>query len=175
MPLNLSREEQKKIDRIINKLRRLDKQSLISYWITAELDEAETYNNLAWRTREYSWDPRIPELFEELAEESTKHAEILLNEYKRTYPKEKLIETDIPSIELELSLEDLEEYIRSGRLEDLVSVLMESEKIAEEIYRYLAEESSGDTKRLFEHLADVERGHYQKLKTLMESIKKEDG
>jgi len=172
LALEFSEAERRKINEIVDKLKAMDKRSIISYWITAELDEAEVYNKLAWRTREYSWDERISTLFEELARESMEHAEMLLREYKNKYHNEELVETGLPSIELELSLEDLERDIRSGRLEDLVTILMESEKLAEEIYRYLAENSSGDTGALFEHLANVEKGHYLKLKKLRDSLGK---
>ncbi|ASJ06857.1 hypothetical protein A3L08_05740 [Thermococcus pacificus] len=175
MELKFSGEEKRNLQSIIDKLKRLSPQELLSYWINAELDEAETYNTLAEIVREYSWDPKIPKLFEELARESLEHAELLLKEYRRTYGGEKLIDTGIPGIELELSMGELERYIRSGRLGDLISVLMESERMAQEIYRCLAEKSSGKTRELFEHLASIENGHYLRLKALKESLEESGG
>ncbi len=119
---------------------------------------------------EYGWDPRIPQLFEELARESLEHAEILLIEYRRTYDNAPLLKPEIPSIELELSLEKLEGYLRNGRLTDLVTVLMESERLAGEVYGYLAENSKEDSAEMFRRLADIENGHYLRLKALMDSL-----
>ena len=166
----LSQGERRTVRGIIDELKKLDSKSLLSYWINAELDEAEIYNKLAKRTREYSWDRRIPALFEKLARESAEHAEILLREYRGRYKNAGLVKTNIPSIEIELSLNDLIEYIERGRLDDLIAILMESERIAMDIYRYLAQETSGDMRELFEHLASIEEGHYTKLKELRDSI-----
>ena len=170
MELEFSEVEKQRLRSTIGELKKLSRRELLSYWISSELEEAETYTTLAGKVREYSWDPRIPKLFEELARESLNHAEILLKEYRRVYREEKLADTKVPSIKLELSVGDLERYIRSGRLEDLISVLMESERIAHEIYRHLAEESSGGARELFGYLANVEVGHYKRLKELKDSL-----
>ncbi|WP_297439124.1 ferritin family protein [Thermococcus sp.] len=166
----LSDKDKRTVREIVAELKKLDGQTLFSYWISAELDEAEIYNALAKRTREYIWDQRIPALFEKLARESAEHAEILLREYKKRYKNEGLVKTNVPSIEIELSLDDLVEYIKKGRLDDLIEILMESERIAKDLYTYLAGETSGDTKELFEHLARIEEGHYEKLKELRDSL-----
>ncbi len=166
----LSDKDKRTVREIVAGLKELDSQSLLSYWISAELDEAEIYNTLAKRTREYSWDKRIPALFEKLARESAEHAEILLREYKGRYKNGGLVKTNVPSIEIELSLDELMEYIEKGRLDDLITILMESERIARDVYIYLAGETSGDMKELFEHLARIEEGHYQKLKELRDSL-----
>lgn len=168
--VEFSEDERSRLRVIISSLAKLDRRSLMSYWITSEIEEAEVYNGLARKVMEYGWDPRIPRLFEQLARESLEHAEVLLREYKRAYGNAPLLKPEIPSIELELSLEQLENYLRNGRLEDLVATLMEGEKLASEVYEYLAEKSGDDSRELFKRLADIENGHYLRLKSLLDSL-----
>ena len=168
------REEQRThLQGIIRKLETLDEKSLISYWIKAEIDEADMYRKLAEKAKEYSWDQRIPALFLKLAEDSLKHAEILLREYKNRYHGEKLVEVDVPSIEVEITEEDLENYLRRGRLKDLLEILMEGEKLAMEIYQYLAGRSEGELAKAFRSLARIEEKHYQKLRELRKLSEKQ--
>ncbi|WP_297503631.1 ferritin family protein [Thermococcus sp.] len=165
-----SENERSRLQEMILSLSRLDGRSLLSYWITSEIEVAKTYNDLAKRVMEYGWDPRIPRLFQELARESLEHAEILLEEYRRTYDNAPLIKPGIPSIRIEFSLEKLKNYLRNGRLVDLVAVLMESEELASEVYRYLTENSNGSSTEMFRRLADNENDRYLRLKTLMDYL-----
>lgn len=51
-------------------------------------------------------------------------------------------------------------------MKDVLEIAMESEKLAETIYRKLAEEcKKEELKRVYLTLADVERGHYESLKS----------
>jgi len=170
MSLSLSESQRAEVERIVNEISKLDKKSLMSYWIAAEIDEAETYSILADRVEECSWDERIPKLFRELAQESVGHAEALLREYKTLYPGEQLVTVKLPGLEQELSMDELEGYIRNGRFRDLIEVLMKTEKIAQEVYAHLAENSSGEERKMFEKLANIEKGHYQKLLNLAKSV-----
>ncbi len=47
---------------------------------------------------------------------------------------------------------------------------MEGEKLASEVYEYLAEKSGDDSRELFKRLADIENGHYLRLKSLLDSL-----
>nr|WP_277346764.1 ferritin family protein [Thermococcus sp. 21S7] len=143
---------------------------MLSYWIGAEIDEAEMYNALAKKAEEYSWDSRVAALFRALAKESLNHAESLLTEYRQIYGGDALVDSDVPSIEVELSSEELEEYVRSGRLSDLIEVLMEGEKIARDIYAYMAERASGSLRETLLKLSEIEDGHYSRLARLREEL-----
>lgn len=58
-------------------------------------------------------------------------------------------------------------------LEDVLQNAMEAEKLAETIYRKLAEETdSEELKKAYLYLADVEKGHYERLRALYEWRKK---
>ncbi|WP_148882476.1 ferritin-like domain-containing protein [Thermococcus aciditolerans] len=164
--------EKEELGEIIKKLKTLDERSILSYWISAEIDEAEMYNRLANVAEEYSWDERIPQLFRTLAEESLNHAGILLEEYKRRYRGASLVEVDIPSLETDIGLNSLEEHLRNGNIEEVLEVLMESEKMARDVYAYLSRNSTGSTGELFGNLAKIEDGHFRRLLHLRDSLKK---
>ncbi|WP_457742691.1 ferritin-like domain-containing protein [Thermococcus sp.] len=168
--MDLQEETKQNLRRLIERLKTLDVQSVISYWINSEIEEAEMYNFLASIVREYSWDTRVEKLFLELAHESLDHAEALLREYRRLYPGSPLRRVELPSIEVEFSKTELEEKIRSGRLEDVILALIESEKFARDTYRYLEQHSPRDLKKLFHDLARIEEGHYTRLKNLLEGL-----
>ena len=79
---------------------------------------------------------------------------------------------EVPGIEVEVSREKLEEYIRTGRIGDLLEVLMEGERIARDVYKYLSERSSGEERETFERLSKIEEGHYRRLIELKRSLSK---
>ena len=170
--VEFSEDEQKRLREIISNLAGLNGRALMSYWITSEIEEAEVYNELAKRVLYYGWDPRIPRLFEELAKDNLNHAEALLREYKRTYGNAPLERPNIPGIGLEMSREKLEDNLRNGRLADLVKTLMEGEKLARDVYEYLAEKSSDDSREVFKRLANIENDHYLRLKSLLDSLER---
>ena len=169
----LSGEDKEALREIIEKLSGLDRKSLMSYWINSALEEAETYNEIARRIEYYGWDPRIPTLFEELARGALNSAEAFLEEYKRTYGNSSLAEIEVEGIPLRFSREKLNDYLRNGRLEDLLETLMDSEKLASEVYSYLSENSEGERREMFARLASIEHEHYLRLKSIMESLKRE--
>ncbi|QDA31103.1 rubrerythrin [Thermococcus indicus] len=165
-----SNNEKRELKEIIGRLSNLDERSVLSYWISAEIDEAEMYNRLANIAEEYSWDERIPIIFRKLAEESLNHAEILMAEYKRRYRGAELVSVDVPGIETGLGLRELEEHLRNGRIGEVLEVLMENERMARDVYSYLSENSDEGTREIFRNLARIEEGHYQKLARLREEL-----
>ncbi|WP_297520528.1 ferritin family protein [Thermococcus sp.] len=171
--VEFSEEEKGTIRGIVELLGKLDKRSLMSYWINSEFEEAGIYNGIAKRFAYYGWDPRVPKLFEELAKESLNSAEALLMEYKSIYGNAPLTRPEMGSITLKLSRGKLEDYLQNGRLRDLVEILMEGEKLASEIYEYLAENSKGELRGMLRRLASIENGHYLRLKALMDSLEEE--
>jgi len=165
----LSNKKRTDLRVLIERLKTLNIEQALAYWINSEIEEAEIYNDLANRVSQYSWDGRIERLLRELAKESLDHAEALLREYKRRY-KGPLPRVNLPSVEVEFSREELEEMVRNGRLEDLIRTLMESERFAMEVYGYLADSSSGELRELFSQLTKVEEGHYRRLENLLSAL-----
>jgi len=168
----LSSQKKAELRALIERLKKLRMEEVLAYWINSEIEEAEMYNSLANKVSQYSWDERIEKLFRELARESLDHAEALLREYKRRYSGP-LPQVDLPSVEVEFSEEELEEKLRNGRLEELLGILMASEKFAWEVYEYLANNAEGELRNLFAQLARVESGHYRMLENLLNALRRE--
>lgn len=84
---------------------------------------------------------------------------------------EKPVLVKLPSLEVELSEERLEEMLKKGRLKNLFEILMESEKSAAEVYTYLAENVEDfDVRDILEQLAKMEEEHYKRLKDIYKTL-----
>ncbi|WP_297519965.1 ferritin family protein [Thermococcus sp.] len=152
---------------ILNEIRKLDERQLLSYWIEGEYEEAETYWKLAERSRELGLPENVVETFKRLGDESKMHGDDLLRIYREEYGDE-LVKVSLPNVE---SLNVIGKFWKVEDLKDVLDIAMESEKLAETIYRKLAEECDRKTLReTYLKLADVERGHYETLKALRESL-----
>ena len=150
---------------VLEEIKRLDERELLSYWIKGEYEEAETYLKLAERARELGLPKEVYETFERLGKESKGHGDELYKIYREKYGDE-LVEVNAPSIE---GTHVLGKFWKVEDLEDVLINAMEAEKLAETIYRKLAEETdSEELKRVYLYLADVERGHYERLRALYE-------
>jgi rubrerythrin len=148
---------------ILNEIRKLNEKELLSYWIEGEYEEAETYWKLAGRARELGLPEDVVNTFKRLGDESKGHGDELYKIYRENY-RDKLVEVNIPNVE---SLNVLGKFWKVEDLEDVLQIAMESEKLAETIYRKLAEETKNPRLReVYLMLADVEKGHYESLKTL---------
>ena len=153
---------------LIETIKKLDERELLSYWIRGEYEEAETYLKLAERARELDLPVEVYETFEMLSRESRSHGDELYRIYRERYGDE-LAEVNVASIE---GTHVLGKFWKVSDLEDVLMAAMESEKLAETIYRKLAEETDKeDLKSIYLRLADVERGHYERLKTLYQRRK----
>ena len=157
------------LDVSIERLRKLDKESLIAYWIKGELEEAELYEELARRAKNLGLPDSLVETFRILSKESREHGERLKEIYRKTYGREPK-PPEIPPIEVYPILDRFE------RAEDAVEALqaaMESEKLAMEVYNRLAEETDDpELKELFQSLVKVEKGHYERLEGELKLLKK---
>ncbi|EEB73290.1 rubrerythrin-related protein [Thermococcus sp. AM4] len=157
------------LDVAIERLRKLDKESLIAYWIKGELEEAELYEELARRAKNLGLPDSLVETFWTLSKESREHGERLKEIYRKTYGREPK-PPEIPPIEVYPILDRFE------RAEDAVEALqaaMESEKLAMEVYNRLAEETDDpELKELFQSLVKVEKGHYERLEGELKLLKK---
>lgn len=157
----------KKISEIIEFLSKLDTKQLMAYWIDQEIKEAEMYHYLSELSKEVQWDERVPKLFFRLYQESLGHAEALLKMFKEMFPNEKPPKVDLPALEVELSKDELKELVKSKRLKDILEYLMGTEKLAHDVYRYLAEKSSDEeAKATLIWLSKIEEGHYRLLRDL---------
>ncbi|WP_457741726.1 ferritin-like domain-containing protein [Thermococcus sp.] len=157
----------KKISEIIELLSKLDTKQLMAYWIDQEIKEAEMYHYLSELSKEVQWDERVPKLFFRLYQESLGHAEALLKMFKEMFPKEKPPKVDLPALEVELSKDELKELVKSKRLKDILEYLMGTEKLAHDVYRYLAEKSPDEeAKATLIWLSKIEEGHYRLLRDL---------
>ena len=150
---------------ILNEIRELDERELLSYWIKGEYEEAETYWKLAERAKELGLPAEVVNTFKRLGDESKKHGNELYKIYRQNYGDE-LVEVKISNVE---SLNVLGKFWKVEDLKDVLEIAMESEKLAETIYRKLAEEcTKEELRKVYLALADVERGHLNALKNLAE-------
>ncbi|WP_297467267.1 ferritin family protein [Thermococcus sp.] len=154
---------------VLEEIKRLDERELLSYWIRGEYEEAEMYFKLAERAKELGLPKEVYETFERLGKESKGHGDELYKIYREKYGDE-LVEVNAPSIE---GTHVLGKFWKVEDLEDVLVNAMEAEKLAETIYRKLAEETdSEELKKVYLYLADVEKGHYERLRALYEWRKK---
>jgi len=152
---------------ILNEIRKLDERELLSYWIRGEYEEAETYWKLAERAKELGLPEDVVETFKRLGDESKGHGDELLKIYKEEYGKE-LVEVSLPNVE---ALNVLGKFWKVEDLKDVLRIAMESEKLAETIYRKLAEETEDPgLRKAYIRLAGIERGHYEALVSLKGSL-----
>ncbi|WP_297421540.1 ferritin-like domain-containing protein [Thermococcus sp.] len=150
---------------ILKEIRKLNERELLSYWIKGEYEEAETYWKLAERAKELSLPNNVVETFKRLGDESKGHGDELLEIYREKYGG-KLVDVDIPNVE---ALNVLGKFWKVEDLKDVLEIAMESEKLAETIYRKLASETENPKlKEAYLRLADIENGHYNSLKAIYE-------
>ncbi len=155
---------------VLNEIRKLDERELLSYWIKGEYEEAETYWKLAERAKELGLPDEVVETFKRLGDESKMHGDELFKIYKEAYGEE-LVEVNVPNVE---ALNVLGKFWKVEDLADVLDNAMESEKLAETIYRRLAEECDKESlKGTYLKLAEVERGHYEALKNILAEVQKE--
>jgi len=147
---------------LMEQIKGLNERELLSYWIKGEYEEAETYSLLAERARELGLPDEVVETFRKLAEDSRRHGDELYEIYRAKYGEE-LADVKVASIE---GTHILGKFYKVEDLEDVIRSAMEAEKLAETIYRKLAEES--EFRDTYLKLAAIERGHYESLKRLLE-------
>jgi len=152
---------------IIEALRKLNERELLSYWINGEYEEARIYAQLAERAEELGLPEEVVETFKRLGEESKGHGDDLYRTYVSKYGEE-LLDVRVPNVE------SAHVVGRFWKVEDLGDVLrnaMDAEKLAEVIYRHLAEEATDeDVKEAYLLLADMEVDHYGDLKKIAERL-----
>ena len=151
---------------ILEEIRKLDERELLSYWIRGEYEEAKVYSQLAERARELGFPEGAVSTFERLSSDSRAHGDDLYRVYREKYGDE-LVRVDVPNVEATHVVG------RFWKIEDLSDVLrnaMDAEKLAETIYRRLAEEAEGSLRELYLKLAEVEKGHYEALKREYEKL-----
>jgi len=144
---------------ILEEIRKLNERELLSYWIEGEYEEARVYSQLADRAEELGLPKDVIDTFRRLSEESKGHGDGLYELYKKKYGEE-LVKVDIPNVETThvvgrfWMVEDIEDVLRNA---------LDAEKLAETIYRKLAEEAQGELRELYMELAEEELGHYKSL------------
>ncbi|ASJ06151.1 ferritin-like domain-containing protein [Thermococcus pacificus] len=152
---------------ILNEIRKLNERELLSYWIKGEYEEAETYWKLAERAKELGLPENVGETFKRLGNESKRHGDELLKIYRDEYGDD-LVEVNVPNVE---ALNVLGKFWKVEDLEDVLKIAMESEKLAETIYRKLADETENPKLReTYLRLAEIEKGHYEALASLWKSL-----
>ncbi|WP_297497991.1 ferritin family protein [Thermococcus sp.] len=152
---------------ILNEIRKLNERELLSYWIKGEYEEAETYWKLAERAKELGLPSKAVKTFKRLGDESKRHGDELLKIYREEYGEE-LMDVRVPNVE---ALNVLGKFWKVEDLKDVLEIAMESEKLAETIYRKLASETENPKlKEVYLRLAEIERGHYESLVSLGGSL-----
>ncbi|AMQ17774.1 ferritin family protein [Thermococcus peptonophilus] len=157
------------LKKAVEDLQRLSPQELLSYWIQNELKLAETCNSLSNYAKEVRWGDNASNLCEWLAELSVETAEKLMAEYQKRFGTSELSPTNVESIELILSLEDLKRTLKIGRIEDIIKTLLETQRVMHEIYSSLALKTSDERlSELFSALSELSRRRYSTLKKMLE-------
>jgi rubrerythrin len=161
---------------LIEQIKNLDERELLSYWIRGEYEEAETYWKLAERAKELGLPEEVVSTFKRLGDESKRHGDELYDIYREQYGEE-LAEVNVASLE---ATHVLGKFWKVEDLPDVLQNAMEAEKLAETIYRRLAEECSRENLRdVYLRLADIEKGHYESLLRLAKNLginfEKEEG
>ncbi|USS40594.1 ferritin family protein [Thermococcus aggregans] len=155
------------IQKCLERLPHMTPEELISYKIKAEVEDAEVYYRLYELSKETSWSEELPKIFYQLYQENLKHAEKLLEFYKRIFPGKELISVDLPSIKATLTEETLRYFLESDRLEHLIDILMKNEKLAKEICEYVSNTAENpEVRELAQWLAKREEERYDKLKII---------
>ncbi|ACJ15895.1 rubrerythrin-related protein [Thermococcus onnurineus NA1] len=167
-PIYKTKERERiKFKKILEALSQLDTKELIAHWIDQEVKEAEMYYRLYTMSKEVNWDEQIPKLFFSIYKDCLEHAEALLKLYRTMYPGEEVIKVNVPALEVELSEDRLRELVFKGNLRGILEYLMGTEKIAHDVYSYLAEQTTDEKVRAtLIWLAEIENGHYEKLRRL---------
>lgn len=154
------------IDEIVENLSKLSYRDVLAYWITSEEEEAEFYRRLAGRARALGLPESLAKAFEKLSIDSERHARELTKIFREEFrvdPK-----TYIPPLEV---LPVLEKFERADQIKEVLEAAMESELIAMNAYKTLAEKvEDPKLKELYSNLADVEKGHYETLKMEYEKV-----
>ncbi len=154
------------VEEIIEQLKRLNYEEALAYWIASEREEAEFYRQLAERARNLGLPESLVETFEKLSRDSENHAKELTKEFRTSFGREP--STDIPPLEVLPVLTKLE---RADQVREVIETAMESELIAMNAYKALAEKVGDERlKKLYLRLADVEWGHYEALKREYEKL-----
>ncbi|NJE25204.1 rubrerythrin [Thermococcus sp. MV5] len=171
---NLGLSVKEDLKKIVQALPQLTPKELLSYWINTEAGEAEMYYKLYKLSTELELEVEISKVFYYLYEDSLKHAEKLLKVYKGLFPEEEIPKVNLPSLEIVWEVDKLSSLLQRGNLEELFDILIENKKIIKDICEYLFTISEEPKmKEIFQWLADVEDGHYAKLKTTREQYLKE--
>ena len=164
-------EEKAKFRKILEAISKLSHKEMLAYWMDSEVKEAEMYYRLHQLSREVNWDEMVSKLFFQLYKESLGHAEALLRMFKEIFPNEKPPRITLPALEVQMSKEKLRDMVYHGDLKDILEYLMGTERLAHDVYRYLAEKTEDEnTKATLIWLANIENGHYQKLKNVYTTL-----
>lgn len=162
-----TKEEKAKFKQILESMLKLTPKELIAYWIDQEINEAEMYYTLYTISEEVNWDEQVTKLFLDMYKDCLEHAEALLKLYRTIYPDEEVIKVDLPALEVELSEERLRGMAFRGNLREILEYLMGTEKIAHDVYEYLAKQTTDEEAReILTWLAGIENEHYEKLEKL---------
>ncbi len=154
------------VDEVIEGLSKLSYEEGLAYWVKSERGEAEFYRQLAERARNLGLSKSLVETFEKLSRDSERHAKELTRLFRESYSKEP--ESDLPPIEV---LSVIEKFERADQVEEVLKTAMESELIAMNAYKTLAEKvEDPKLKELYFRLATVEKTHYEALKREYERL-----
>jgi len=154
------------VEDIVEKLQRLSYEEALAYWIASEREEAEFYRRLAERARNLGLPEELVETFQRLSRDSERHAKELTRQFRASFGREP--SSEIPPLEV---LPVLDKFERADQLGEVLKAAMESELIAMNAYRTLAEKVGDERLReLYLKLAEVERNHYEALKREYERL-----
>ncbi|HDZ35603.1 MAG TPA: rubrerythrin [Thermococcus sp.] len=155
------------LKKCLENLPHMTPEELLSYKIKAEVEEAEVYYQLYEMSKEMTWSEELPKIFYQLYQENLERAEKLLEFYKKIFPGKEPVSVDLPSVKAVLTEETLKDFLKKGRLEHLIEILMKNEKIAKEICEYVSTTAENPEVREFSQwLEKREEERYNRLKRI---------
>ena len=156
----VDKEVEEKVNQILQKLIKLPLEKVLSYALKGEEDAIQLYKFLSQKLEE----PHAKMKFEEFIKNEKEHKERILKIFNELFPNKKPIECSSATW-VEISTEITPE-IKSGKdYLEVLKVAIQAEKLAESIYKLIAENLSDEEyKNIFLTLAEEEKEHYDFLK-----------
>ncbi len=131
-------------------------QELLAIGIKAELEAMDAYSKLAKNVK----NTILQERFESLAKDEQRHKIILEGLYEENFPGKAITlpeKSGVPKVNTAIS--------DDNSIIEILTIVMQAEKKAEDYYRDLAGRLDNDEKKdLLNYLANIESGHYFFLK-----------
>ncbi len=155
----IDRDVEERVSQILQKLVKLPLEKILSYALKGEEDAIQLYKFLSQHIEE----PHAKMKFEQFIKIESGHKKKIRKVFEDLFPGIEPSEIPFPSW-VEVSSRDVRKDIKTA--EDYLSILkvaISSEKLAEKMYRFVAQALSKEYADVFTSLAKDEKQHYDFL------------